>query len=312
MLRCGRSSPKSCHCRHPNISEWPRRFGPFAKLSEHSRALAYRPLEQMDDCLSCAILGLALGESTNHNDPSLCQQGPVSGIGLPSPRALHLAFAGHYRGLTVDPEIPKGPGQHRSRRELRAQHRRAAPARASARATLRAATDDVHERMHAHPGYRALASGGIQTDDYRRLLARSYGFYLPIEVQLTRGRDRSRRLETDLMALGMTPGSIEALPFCIALPPLDSLPKVLGAAYVVEGAALGGLVLARALISNSSGVAPPAAFLLGDGENGGRGWHHFIAQLEEELSGTVELETATQSARVTFETFEAWMAAWDC
>jgi len=211
----------------------------------------------------------------------------------------------------VDAEMPKGPGPRRNRSELRVQHGRAAPTRASARATLRAATDDVHERMHAHSGYRALASGGIQAEAYRRLLARSYGFYLPIEAQLSRGRDRSCRLETDLMALGMAPAAIDALPLCIALSPLDSRPKALGAAYVVEGAALGGRMLARALISNAAGVAPPAAFLLGDGENGGRRWRDFIAELEEELSGSGELEAAAQSARATFATFETWMAAWD-
>jgi heme oxygenase len=207
--------------------------------------------------------------------------------------------------------MPNGASPRKNLDGLRVQHERPAQSQLSARATLRAATDDVHKRMHAHSGYRALASGGIQADDYRRLLARSYGFYLPIEVQLTRGRDRSRRLETDLMALGMTPGGIEALPFCNTLSPLDSRPKALGAAYVVEGAALGGLALARALISNSAGVAPPAAFLLGDGDNGGRRWRDFIAELEEELTGSGELEAAAQSARATFATFETWMAAWD-
>jgi heme oxygenase len=207
--------------------------------------------------------------------------------------------------------MPNGRSPHKNLNGLRVQHVRPAQTQLSARATLRAATDDVHKRMHAHSGYRALASGGIQADDYRRLLARSYGFYLPIEVQLTRGRGRSRRLEADLMALGMTPEDIDALPRCIPLAPLDSVPKALGAAYVVEGAALGGLALARALISNSVDVAPPAAFLLGDGENGGRRWQDFIAELEEDLSGMVELEAAVRSARDTFETFERWMAAWD-
>lgn len=205
--------------------------------------------------------------------------------------------------------MPKGPGQHSNRSELRVQRGRAA--QTSARATLRAATNDVHERMHAHSGYRALASGGIQAQAYRRLLARSYGFYLPMEAQLSRGRDRSCRLQADLLALGMTPAAIDALPLCITLSPLDSRPKRLGAAYVVEGAALGGHVLARALISNAAGVTPPVAFLLGDGENGGRRWRDFIAELEVDLSGSGELEAAAQSARATFATFETWMAAWD-
>lgn len=99
--------------------------------------------------------------------------------------------------------MPNGPSPRETLSGLADQHERSAKTQLTARATLRAATDDVHERMHAHPGYRALASGGIQADDYRRLLARSYGFYLPIEIELTRGRDRSRRLETDLLALGM-------------------------------------------------------------------------------------------------------------
>lgn len=165
--------------------------------------------------------------------------------------------------------------------------------------------------MHAHSGYRTLASGVIQPDAYCRLLARCYGFYLPIEVQLARGRARTRSLEADLMSLGMTAGHVDALPLCRQLSPFDNVPQALGAAYVVEGAALGGLAMARALISNWSGWRRSTAFLLGDGENGGRRWRNFIVELDGGLTGVVELEAAAQSARATFAIFETWMAAWD-
>ena len=207
--------------------------------------------------------------------------------------------------------MPYGPGPRKTLSGLSDQHGRSAQLRPSARATLRAATNDAHERMHAHAGYSALASGTIEAEQYRRLLARSYGFYLPVEVQLLRGRDRSRRLEADLMALGMVAESIAALPLCVLRSPLDSHPKAQGAAYVVEGAALGGLAMARALMRNSGVVEPPVAFLLGDAENSGRRWQTFIAELEADLSDMVGLETAVRSARDTFETFETWMAAWD-
>lgn len=211
----------------------------------------------------------------------------------------------------LDAEMPDGPGPRKSLSGPRVHQRHSAPARVSARETLRAATDDTHMRMHAHSGYRTLASGVIQADAYRRLLARSYGFYLPIEVQLARGLVRSSRLEADLVSLGMTAQSVDALPLCRDLSPLDSVPQALGAAYVLEGAALGGLAMARALISKAHGSAPPTAFLLGDGENGGPRWRNFIVELEAGLLGVFELEVAAQSARATFVAFETWMAAWD-
>lgn len=185
------------------------------------------------------------------------------------------------------------------------------PSRASARATLQSATDDVHQRMHAHPGYAALAAGVIKVDAYRRLLARSYGFYAPIEARIGRGAVRSRRLEADLTALGMHPCDIDTLPRCAALPLLASSAQELGAAYVLEGAALGGRVLAGALVNNVSGMTPPTAFLLGDGADGGQRWREFVDQLEADLSGTAERAAAAQGARATFETFETWMAGWD-
>lgn len=50
-----------------------------------------------------------------------------------------------------------------------------------ARSILRAATDDVHQRMHRHAGFALLAAGTIERAAYRRLLARSYGFYVMAE-----------------------------------------------------------------------------------------------------------------------------------
>ena len=96
----------------------------------------------------------------------------------------------------------------------------------SMRSRLRAATAPAHERMHAHPGFAAAAAGAIGIADYRRLIARVYGFHLPFEAAAREAaassgfdfdverRTRSPALLADLKALGVEAETIARLPLC--------------------------------------------------------------------------------------------------
>ena len=117
---------------------------------------------------------------------------------------------------------------------------------------------------------------------YRRFVARFLGYYAPLEAAMLplpwwqqlgltySDRRKSPRLEQDLLALGMGPNSVQQLAQCLDLPPLESLPQLLGCLYVVEGATLGGQIITRQLhttlgLTASTGVS----FFSGYGEHTG-------------------------------------------
>jgi heme oxygenase len=191
------------------------------------------------------------------------------------------------------------------------------------RARLRAATAEAHERMHAHPGFAAAAAGAIRIADYRRLLARVYGFHRPFELAAREAvassgldfdideRARSPALLADLNSLGLGADAIARLPLWAPRASLATAGAVLGALYVLEGSTLGGVQIARALrgvVSDDSGDG--RRFFLGRGDRQSEMWRSFLERLEALSKDQVQSAKAVEAAIVTFQDFETWMAGW--
>lgn len=175
----------------------------------------------------------------------------------------------------------------------------------TARTALRAATHDIHERMHHHPALSRLAAGTIKRDEYRRVLARSYGFYAMIEPALGLARNLTECLFNDLTTLGMTPAAIDDLPRCAPLAVGKGQAELIGARYVLLGASLGGKVMARAMAGRTDGhAALPVRFLTGMGDNE---WNIFATDLEKNLPVTALRTRAVTAATAVFAAYEQWM-----
>jgi heme oxygenase len=191
------------------------------------------------------------------------------------------------------------------------------------RKRLRDATLEVHQRLHGHDGFNAVATGAISRSDYALLLARLWGFHRPFEAILEKavakigvsrdleGRRRREMLKSDLATLGATLESIDSLPQCEWLRPMESLAEVMGAMYVVEGSTLGGLHLARALGPLfGAETAEGRRFFLGYGERHGAMWRSFLSELEQSVTTVDEEVAVIEGALRTFEIFETWMNDW--
>src|SRR5690349_18827043 len=95
----------------------------------------------------------------------------------------------------------------------------------------------------------------LSIDRYQQVLRIFYGFYAPLEASLLRVtaagpplgfplRARCELIESDLYALGVDRRELAELPRCIDLPRLSSREDLAGCLYVLEGACLGGQVIA--------------------------------------------------------------------
>ncbi len=188
---------------------------------------------------------------------------------------------------------------------------------------LRAATATTHERMHAHAGFEAAAAGTIEVSDYRRLLVRLYGFHRPFEdvarsavdvfgIDLDMsGRARSPLLLADLQTIGLAPNAAATLPLWRPSVRLASKGSLLGALYVLEGSALGGVQIARALKDRvGDGLGKALLFFVGRGERRGAMWRELLEELESLRDDDEEAMQAEDAAVTTFKAFEDWMAGW--
>ena len=191
------------------------------------------------------------------------------------------------------------------------------------RLRLRAATAQIHERLHGHAGLGAAASGRMALADYRLLLARLWGFHkafecaieeaacgldLPIDMK---ARARAPMLEADLATLGCSAAEIPRLPHCDYMFRPRSAPACLGALYVVEGSTLGGRHIARALAGLFEGAEGEGRkFFLGYGAAHGAMWRGFLEQLDLLTGDEAREAEAIEGAVRTFEDFESWMDGW--
>ncbi|MBV9492163.1 MAG: biliverdin-producing heme oxygenase [Verrucomicrobia bacterium] len=177
--------------------------------------------------------------------------------------------------------------------------------------SLREATRPAHQRLEDR---LAAMLETISLAEYRALLARFFGFYHPMEERLAAFADecglplRSRTplLVRDLLALGLPAGAVSMVPLYGCLPELNDPTQALGALYVVEGAALGGQVIAPRLQAQL-GVTPEngVAFFYGDGPGTGPRWKAFRQVLAGYPIG--DAPAAAQAALQTFESFERWL-----
>jgi len=187
------------------------------------------------------------------------------------------------------------------------------------REKLRRSTASAHQAMHEHLGFVGLMEERISLVEYKALLARLYGFHCSLERGLRaapfqildifnlRQRERSLALRADLRFLGMTEAEIHSLPQCEFLPAVSSKSDLLGRLYVVEGAGLGGRVLASKLNG-----------LLGDHGSKGRSffaarpaqdplpWPAFCEWMEVQ-SRAIDISIAISSAEMTFRALAYWL-----
>jgi heme oxygenase (biliverdin-IX-beta and delta-forming) len=186
----------------------------------------------------------------------------------------------------------------------------------SVHARLRQATADPHQRLDR--GLRYILSESLAEDRYADLLGALFGFYVPLEDYLSEREAawtplvlplirRAGLLERDLRAFGRAP---EQVPRCPEMPTLTTVDHLAGAIYVVEGACLGGQVIARAVmqrfrITRENG----AAFFNGDGAQTGARWKLVLAWLEQRSRGTGVGDDIAAGACRTFAALSHWLMA---
>ena len=184
------------------------------------------------------------------------------------------------------------------------------------RQQLKRETAELHQRLEAQLG---LLEPDLSIHRYQRVLRTLYGFYAPVEdslVRLTAARPplgfplraRCELIASDLHVLGMDRRELAGLPRCIDLPPLSCREDLAGCLYVLEGACLGGQVIAPALhqqlgLAKGSG----ASFFIGDAEATSSRWILFLTWLDGLARAGARSEGIVDSACATFLTFARWV-----
>lgn len=181
---------------------------------------------------------------------------------------------------------------------------------------LRATTAQAHTDLENQVDIQAACK---DADKYRNILAKFLGFYEPMEARLTQQdgwsavnldmeeRRKIEWLKSDLRVLGLSDAEIDALPRCEEIPAMENFPQALGAAYVLEGATLGGRQITAWL--KDTGIPEEARrFYASYGEKTGEQWKNFCMSAERYFGENGNGDNITRGANETFSALASWLS----
>lgn len=179
------------------------------------------------------------------------------------------------------------------------------------RARLRAATAEAHAALETRLDLERRLSDAAAV---RTVLARFHGFFAGLEPALAAALEvdgarilpsptRLGELAHDLRALGLPAAAIARLPVCAEAGRLAGASEAWGALYVVEGARVGGVVIARRLAA--ARIVHGLRFWSEDTSRTAGLWSGLIEALER----VEDADAAERGAVATFARLDAWFAA---
>jgi heme oxygenase len=175
-------------------------------------------------------------------------------------------------------------------------------------------TRDQHADVDCH--WLDLMASGVTLEQYKALLISIYGFEAPVESALAytphlviadrRERTRTALIVQDLLALGITPGKITALPQCNSIAPFNDPAEALGWKYVIERPTQLHSAIKRNVVSRVADVANACSYLSScDGIAAGR-WQQFGLLLDEVAKRPGASDQMVSAAKTAFDAMAAW------
>ncbi|MFO3705959.1 biliverdin-producing heme oxygenase [Xanthomonas codiaei] len=183
----------------------------------------------------------------------------------------------------------------------------------SAARALRHATQDTHRLVEAVPLMQALGQGQVDRTRYALILRRHHALLAGFEERFGdwlstlvgngwHYRRRAPALRADLRTLDQRPDAL------LAPPTGTDAAARWGMLYVIEGAQLGGRVIARGLRRHQPALADALQYFeLADEDPAG--WRRFQAVLDQCLDTPRARATAIDGAQAMFAHFHSCLAA---
>lgn len=171
---------------------------------------------------------------------------------------------------------------------------------------FREATGQLHQEVEEENSAAKIIDHSITREEYKLLLLQNYIAYKVTEEQIGKFLPREettkhQRLEEDLARLEVNTSAGSAY--------LDhftchSYAEAMGAAYVVEGSALGGMVIAKELKQCEQLQELGNQRFFNGERNNIKSWNAFKKQLEQTHFSEEEAFQATEKAKETFRFFQ--------
>ncbi len=165
-----------------------------------------------------------------------------------------------------------------------------------------------------------ILTGTADNEHYKDVLKTFYGFYYPFEQKLESlsewkeydfdlvKRRKSQMIVEDMKNLGISDDEIKEIKMCENLPQMNNIAQALGCMYVVEGATLGGQIVANK-INEVLGISVDkgASFFGSYKENLRPMWKEFSDFINKYSDDTNITDPIVDASDETYHRFNEWL-----
>lgn len=170
---------------------------------------------------------------------------------------------------------------------------------------LREATAELHKKLEGENLANKIMDHSISLEEYKLLLYQNYLAYSTVEEHLIeflpgQTKTKSESLRKDLSEMGVKDIECDSiLEF-----KCENEAEAIGAAYVIEGSAMGGMIIGREVKNCGSLAQLPKQTFFNGNRDSIKGWNEFLKFLRSREFTEAEEQLAAAKARDTFKLFE--------
>lgn len=170
---------------------------------------------------------------------------------------------------------------------------------------LREATAELHKKLEGDNLANKIMDHSISLEEYKLLLYQNFVAYCTVEEQLAafipqNDNNKSENLKKDLAAMGITNFDCDVLSEFQC----KNEAEAIGAAYVIEGSAMGGMIIGKEVHNCEALKHLPEQNFFSGSRNSIKGWNAFLKFLRSREFSETEKQLAATKAQETFKLFE--------
>jgi len=167
---------------------------------------------------------------------------------------------------------------------------------------LREETAELHRELEKDNLANKIMDQSIDLEEYKNLLFQNFLAYENAEAEITKfisgySSDKSMRLKKDLRGIGVENFACSLDFSC------TSEAEAIGAAYVLEGSAMGGMLIGKELKKCSFFDEIPEQLFFNGKRDGIKGWNEYLKFLRSRDFSDAEIDSAASKAKETFLLF---------
>ncbi|MFV8224336.1 biliverdin-producing heme oxygenase [Christiangramia aquimixticola] len=168
---------------------------------------------------------------------------------------------------------------------------------------LRNATSEQHKALEKDNLANKIMDHSISLEEYKRLLFQNYAAYAACEKEVKKflpeqASNKYLKLKKDLEVLRV---NVTETPLKFQC---ENKAEAIGAAYVLEGSAMGGMIIGKEVSFCDSLKTLPEQQFFNANRTNIKEWNNYLKFLRNREFSGKEIESAVKKAKETFDLFE--------